>query len=305
MIELRNVTKRYGDKLAVDDLSFSILPGTVTGLLGPNGAGKSTTMRMVLGLDRPTSGSITVEGRPFRDAVAPLRTLGAMLDAHAVNKSRTARNHLQALAATHGIPDQRVDEVLDLVGLSSVARRRVGSFSLGMGQRLGIATAMLGEPTTLMLDEPVNGLDPEGVLWVRTLVRHLAQNGTTVLISSHLMAEMAQTADHVIVMGRGRLLAEAPVDEVIARFTSATVSIRSPQPDALATAITAEGGSLRILPDGDLIVAGLPVERIGELATATSTVLHKLIANHGSLEDAFLELTKDDVEYAPTEGASE
>lgn len=298
MIELRNVTKRYGDKLAVEDVSFTVRPGSVTGLLGPNGAGKSTVMRMVLGLDRPTSGTITVEGRPFGEATSPMHTLGAMLDAHAVNRARTARNHLQGLAATHGISDTRVDEVLNLVGLASVARKRVGSFSLGMGQRLGIATAILANPTTLMLDEPVNGLDPEGVLWVRTLVRRLAEAGTTVLISSHLMAEMSQTADHVIVMGRGRLITDAPIDEVIARFTGATISLRSPDASALVTAIRSEGGTSTQGTGDELTVVGLPVERVGELAAATNTVLYQLVSQHGSLEDAFLELTKNDVEYA-------
>ncbi|WP_411699043.1 ABC transporter ATP-binding protein [Conyzicola sp.] len=306
MIELLNVTKRYDDKVAVDDVSFALKPGVVTGLLGPNGAGKSTTMRMVLGLDHPTSGRITVDGRPFRDSPTPMHTLGAMLDAHAVHKGRTARNHLQALAVSNGIPDSRIDEVLALVGLTSVADKRLGSFSLGMGQRLGIATALLGRPRALMLDEPVNGLDPEGVLWVRQLVRSLAEQGTTVLVSSHLMAEMAQTADHLIVMGRGRLITDAPIDDVINRFTRSTVDVRAPQPQALIDAIRKEGGEAVTNDDGSLSFTRIAVERVGELAAATATVLHELVAHHGSLEDAFLELTKNDVEYTPsTQGATQ
>lgn len=300
MIELENVSKKYGEKLAVDDISFALRQGKVTGLLGPNGAGKSTTMRMIVGLDRPSQGKISVDGRPFRESAAPMRTLGVMLDAHAVNRNRTARNHLQALAASNTVPAARVQHVLDLVGLASVADRRVGGFSLGMQQRLGIATALLGEPRALMLDEPVNGLDPEGVLWVRELVRSLAQNGTTVLVSSHLMAEMALTADHLIVMGRGKVLANASMEEVVDRFTRSTVVFRSPAPDALVRAIQQEGGSTTIASDGTITVSALPVERVGELATASQTVLHELMAHHGSLEDAFLELTKDAVEYAPS-----
>jgi len=299
MIELTHVTKRYDDKVAVDDVSFALKPGVVTGLLGPNGAGKSTMMRMVLGLDHPTAGRITVDGKPFRDSPTPMHTLGAMLDAHAVHKGRTARNHLQALAVSNGIPDSRTDEVLALVGLTSVADKRVGSFSLGMGQRLGIATALLGRPRALMLDEPVNGLDPEGVLWVRQLVRSLANQGTTVLVSSHLMAEMSQTADHLIVMGRGRLIADAPIEEVIDGFTRSTVIVRAPQPEALIAAIRAEGGEVATNDDGSLAFTRIAVERVGELAASTATVLHELLAHHGSLEDAFLELTKDAVEYAP------
>jgi len=299
MIELTHVTKRYDDKVAVDDVSFALKPGVVTGLLGPNGAGKSTMMRMVLGLDHPTAGRITVDGKPFRDSPTPMHTLGAMLDAHAVHKGRTARNHLRALAVSNGIPDSRTDEVLALVGLTSVADKRVGSFSLGMGQRLGIATALLGRPRALMLDEPVNGLDPEGVLWVRQLVRSLADQGTTVLVSSHLMAEMSQTADHLIVMGRGRLIADAPIEEVIDGFTRSTVIVRAPQPEALIAAIRDEGGEVATNDDGSLAFTRIAVERVGELAASTATVLHELVAHHGSLEDAFLELTKDAVEYAP------
>ena len=300
MIDVEQVTKRYGTTTAVEDVTFAVRPGRVTGLLGPNGAGKSTLMRMVLGLDAPSAGRVTVDGRPFREAAAPLRTLGAMLDAAAVHPGRTARNHLQALAATHRIPATRIGEVLDLVGLTAVAGHRVGSFSLGMRQRLGIATAMLGEPRTLMLDEPVNGLDPEGVIWVRDLMRSLTRSGTTVLISSHLMAEMARTADHVIVLGRGRLMADAPIGELIGRFTRSTVSVRAPDPADLIAAVESAGGQVsRGGAGGELTITGLPVERVGELAAATATVLHELSARHGSLEDAFLELTRDQVDYAP------
>lgn len=302
MIELRNVTKRYGDKVAVDDVSFTLPRGKVTGLLGPNGAGKSTTMRMIVGLDRPTGGTISVDGRPFREARAPMSTLGVMLDANAVNPGRTARNHLQALAATNSIPDARVSHVLELVGLTSVADKRVGAFSLGMQQRLGIAMALLGEPAALMLDEPVNGLDPEGVLWVRQLVRSLSDGGTTVLVSSHLMAEMALTADHLVVMGRGKVLADASMADIVDRFTRSTVVLRSPRPEELLDAIRAEGGSTTVAADGAIAVSGMPAERVGELAAASRTVLHELVAHHGSLEEAFLELTKDDREYTP--GAS-
>ncbi len=300
MIELQSVSKRYGEKVAVDDLTFSLGRGKVTGLLGPNGAGKSTTMRMIVGLDRPSTGTITVDGRPFREASAPMRTLGVMLDAHAVNPGRTARNHLEALAAANRIPRPRVQHVLELVGLAHVADKRVGAFSLGMQQRLGIATALLGEPAALMLDEPVNGLDPEGVLWVRQLVRALADAGTTVLISSHLMAEMALTADHLVVMGRGRMLANAPMAELVDHFTRSTVLLRSPEPSHLLEAVRAEGGNAVSDDDGVIVIDGLPVERVGELASSTRTVLHELMAHHGSLEDAFLELTKDDVEYTPS-----
>jgi ABC-2 type transport system ATP-binding protein len=301
MIELQHVTKRYDDKVAVDDLSFALKPGVVTGLLGPNGAGKSTTMRMVLGLDHPTSGSITVDGRPFRDSRTPMHTLGAMLDAHAIHKGRTARNHLQALAVSNGIPDSRTDEVL---ALSGCPRWRTNGW-VRFPSAWDNASALLARPRALMLDEPVNGLDPEGVLWVRQLVRSLADQGTTVLVSSHLMAEMSQTTNHLIVMGRGRLIADAPISEVIDRFTRSTVLVRAPEPQALIDAVRSEGGEVLANDDGTLAITRIPVERVGELAAATATVLHELLAHHGSLEDAFLALTKDDVEYAPsTPGAT-
>src|SRR5665213_1363587 len=237
VIEARGLTKRYGDKVAVDDLTFTVRPGIVTGFLGPNGAGKSTTMRMLLGLDAPSAGTATIGGRRYADQPAPLREVGALLEAKAIHTGRSARNHLLALAATTGISKRRVQEVIDLVGLTDVAAKRAGGFSLGMGQRLGIAAAMLGDPGTLILDEPVNGLDPEGVLWVRQFARHLANEGRTVFLSSHLMSEMAQTADHIIVLGRGRILADAPVQEILDGATRNSVRVRSPQIDVLARAV--------------------------------------------------------------------
>ena len=238
MIEAEGLTKRYGDKLAVDHISFRVEPGKVTGFLGPNGAGKSTTMRMIVGLDRPTAGTVTVSGQPYASLRSPLTEVGALLEAKAVHTGRSARNHLRALAATHGIGDKRVNEVIAMTGLTDVAKRRVGGFSLGMGQRLGIAVALLGNPKALILDEPVNGLDPEGVLWVRNLVKYLAhQEGRTVFLSSHLMSEMALTADHLIVIGKGRIIASGPVDSVVAGATNATVRVRSPQASLLAASL--------------------------------------------------------------------
>lgn len=297
MIEVDHVTKVYGDKAAVDDVSFVVQTGRVTGLLGPNGAGKSTLMRMILGLHQPTSGTVRVDGQPFADGPAPLTSVGAMLDAHAVHPGRTGRNQLEWIAATHSLPAQRVDEVLALVGLTDVAGRRIGTYSLGMGQRLGIAAALLGRPRTLVLDEPVNGLDPDGVLWVRDLVRALAAGGTTVLISSHLMSEMAQTADDVVVLGRGRLLAQGTVDEIVARAAGAQVRVRTVDaPDLLLSAIRSEGGTVAADHDG-VLVTGLASEKIGALAAATGVVLAELVPQHASLEDAFMQLTRDAVEY--------
>jgi ABC-2 type transport system ATP-binding protein len=297
MIEAIRLTKRYGAKTAVDDATFSVRPGIVTGFLGPNGAGKSTTMRMIVGLDRPTSGTVTINGSPYSHLAAPLREVGVLLDAKAVHPGRTARGHLRALAATHGIPQRRVDEVIGLTGLDSVAGKRVKGFSLGMGQRLGIAAALLGDPATLILDEPVNGLDPEGVIWVRQLARFLASEGRTVFLSSHLMSEMAQTADHIIVLGRGRVIADAPVAEIVASASgSGAVRVRSPHADRLAAAVAAENGS--VAPDASgLVVTGIPSERIGELAARDGIVLHELTPVSGSLEDAYLALTQDEVEY--------
>ncbi|GAA2947842.1 ABC transporter ATP-binding protein [Microbacterium luteolum] len=301
MITAEGLTKRFGDKTAVDDVSFTIHPGSVTGFLGPNGAGKSTTMRMIVGLDRPTSGRAAVSGREYRQLRAPLTEVGVLLDAKAVHTGRTARNHLRAMAATHGIPASRVDEVIDLAGIGPVARKRAGKFSLGMGQRLGIASALLGDPHTLILDEPVNGLDPEGVRWVRQFVRHAASEGRTVLLSSHLMSEMAQTADHVIVMGRGKVLADAPLAELVRAWTTNTVRVRTPRAADLAAAVG--GPDVEIVSSApDLLdIVGLPASRIGDLAAARGIPLHELTPTTGSLEDAYLALTGDSVEYRTKE----
>jgi ABC-2 type transport system ATP-binding protein len=300
MIEATELTKRFGDKVAVDHLSFSVQPGRVTGFLGPNGAGKSTTMRMILGLDHANSGTATIDGKPYRELTNPLRTVGALLEARSVHSGRSARNHLLFLAQTQGLPARRVDEMLDLVGLRDVAGRRAGGFSLGMGQRLGVAAALLGDPDVLLLDEPVNGLDPEGVLWIRNLMKHLAGQGKTVLVSSHLMNEMAVTADHLIVIGRGRLLADAATQDVIAEGSGQSVRVRTPDPDRLTELITAEGGqAIRSTTDPVpvLTVTGLPAARIGELAASASLVLHELTPQLATLEDAFLELTADSLEF--------
>jgi ABC-2 type transport system ATP-binding protein len=302
MIEVRGLTKHYGERVAVDDLSFTIRPGIVTGFLGPNGAGKSTTMRLILGLDRPTSGTATVNGRLYRDLAAPLHEVGALLEARAIHTGRSGYNHLLALAQTHGIPRSRVGEVIELVGLESVARQRVGGFSLGMGQRLGVAAALLGDPATVVLDEPANGLDPEGIRWIRNLLRGLAAEGRTVFLSSHLMSEMEQTADHLIVIGRGRLIADTDVASFVARASSgAPVRVRSPQLPALADAVRSAGGSADTLEDGALQVFGLSSEQIGELAAARQIVLHELTPMQVSLEDAFMSITKGTVEFQHSE----
>lgn len=301
MITAEGLTKRFGDKTAVDDVSFTVQPGSVTGFLGPNGAGKSTTMRMIVGLDRPTSGRAAVAGREYRKLRAPLTEVGVLLDAKAVHTGRTARNHLRVMAATHGISASRVDEVIDLAGIGSVARKRAGKFSLGMGQRLGIASALLGDPHTLILDEPVNGLDPEGVRWVRQFVRHAASEGRTVLLSSHLMSEMAQTADHVIVMGRGKVLADAPLAELVRAWTTNTVRVRTPRAADLVAAVG--GPDVEVVSSApDLLdIVGLPAARIGDLAAARGIPLHELTPTTGSLEDAYLALTGDSVEYRTKE----
>ncbi len=297
MIEATGLTKRYGGKIAVDDVSFTVRPGIVTGFLGPNGAGKSTTMRLIVGLDRPTSGTVTIDGTDYAKLRAPLREVGVLLDAKAVHTGRSALNHLLALAATHSIPRSRVDEVIDLTGLESVARKRVGGFSLGMGQRLGIAAALLGDPATLILDEPVNGLDPEGVIWVRTLARHLAAEGRTVFLSSHLMSEMAQTADHIIVLGRGKVIANAPVGDIVALATGKAVHVRTPDAARL-TQLLGERQATVTSTEPDLLeVTGLTSPQIGELAASSGIVLHELTPAVGSLEDAYLALTQDEVEY--------
>ncbi|MDR6571564.1 ABC-2 type transport system ATP-binding protein [Curtobacterium sp. 320] len=297
MIEIQNLTKRYGEKVAVDDVSFTVRPGVVTGFLGPNGAGKSTTMRAVMGLDSPTSGSAVVDGRPYRELRDPLRRVGALLEAKAVHKGRSAYDHLRALAATHRIPKARVEEVIGMTGLERVAKQRVGGFSLGMGQRLGIAAALLGDPQTLILDEPVNGLDPEGVVWVRQLARSLAAEGRAVFISSHLMSEMALTADRIVVMGRGRVLADTDLADLVASSTERSVSVRTPEADRLMTAIAGPDVTVTYEDDGALHVRGLGAEQIGEAAAASGIVLHRLASTEASLEQAYLELTHDEVEY--------
>ena len=298
MIEVKGISKRYGDTVAVDDLSFTIKPGIVTGFLGPNGAGKSTTMRLILGLDAPTSGTATVNGKHYRDLAAPLHEVGALLEARAVHTGRSGYNHLLALAQTHGIPRTRVGEVIELVGLGSVANKRVGGFSLGMGQRLGVAAALLGDPATVILDEPANGLDPEGIRWIRNLLKGLAAEGRTVFLSSHLMSEMEQTAEHLIVIGRGRLIADTDVATFVATASyGAPVRVRAAQPQALAEALTAGGGRSTTLDDGALQVFGLTTERIGEIAAAQQLVLHELTPGQVSLEEAFMSITKDSVDF--------
>ncbi|GAA0369789.1 ATP-binding cassette domain-containing protein [Actinoallomurus spadix] len=297
MIEAKNLTKRYGDKVAVQDLSFTVQPGRVTGFLGPNGAGKSTTMRLLLGLDRPDGGDATIAGRHYPDLPRPLSVVGALLEARAVHTGRSAYNHLLCLAQTQGIGPARVQEVIDLVGLREVARKRAGGFSLGMGQRLGIAAALLGDPSVLILDEPVNGLDPEGILWIRNLMKYLAAEGRTVFVSSHLMNEMAVTAEHLIVIGRGRLIADCSTEEFIERSAEQQVVVRSPDAERLAAVLDEEGGKTTVDGDGALLVSNLEAPRIGELAAAGGFVLHELTPRRGSLEEAFMELTRDSVEY--------
>ncbi len=301
MIVAEHLSKSFGPKRAVSDVSFTVSPGKVTGFLGPNGAGKSTTMRMIVGLDRPTAGRVTVAGREYKGLRSPLTEVGVLLDAKAVHTGRSAANHLRAMAATHGIPRSRVDEVIEITGLSSVARKRAGGFSLGMGQRLGIAAALLGDPHTLILDEPVNGLDPEGVAWVRRFVRHAASEGKTVLLSSHLMSEMAVTADHLIVLGRGSVLADAPIDDVVKQWTRNTVRVRSPRAQQLASLVASDTVSVTHLDHDLLDVAGVPAARIGDLASENAIPLHELTPTTGSLEDAYLRLTGDEVEYKTKE----
>jgi ABC-2 type transport system ATP-binding protein len=301
MIEARGLTKRYGAKLAVDDLSFTVRPGVVTGFLGPNGAGKSTTMRMILGLDAPTRGSVTVNGRPYRQHPAPLREVGALLDARSVHPGRSAHHHLLAIAQTCGIGRSRVDEVIDAVGLREVARRRAGGFSLGMGQRLGIAAALLGDPHTVILDEPVNGLDTEGIRWIRSLLRDLAAEGRTVFVSSHLMNEMALTAEHLIVIGRGRLIADTGIEEFIAGAARDAVRVRSTDPDALARLLRPRAAGVSRDRDGALTVSGLTTDQVGRAAAAAGITLLELTARRASLEEAFIDMTSDAVEFrAPT-----
>ncbi|WP_236791824.1 ABC transporter ATP-binding protein [Amycolatopsis sp. GM8] len=304
MIEAQALTKRYGEKLAVDDLTFTVKPGVVTGFLGPNGAGKSTTIRMIMGLDAPTSGSVLVNGRRYAEHTAPLREVGALLEARAVHTGRSAYHHLLALAVSNGIPRRRVDEVIDLVGLEAVARKRVGGFSLGMGQRLGIAAAMLGDPATLVLDEPVNGLDPQGILWIRNLLRGLAAQGRTVFVSSHLMSEMALTAEHLIVVGRGRLIADTSVTEFIESASSSAVRVRSPQAARLRSLLAGPDVAVTSEEDSVLQVSGMTAADIGLVALREQVPLEELTPVRASLEEAFMELTDDAVEYGTERKAS-
>ena len=297
MIEARGLTKRYGSALAVDGLDFDVLPGRVTGFLGPNGAGKSTTLRMIIGLDAPTAGTVTVDGYPYAAHRRPLFDVGAMLEAKAIHPDRTAYNHLLCLAQSNGIGRRRVDEVLEVVGLSDVARKRAGGFSLGMGQRLGIGAALLGDPGVLILDEPVNGLDPEGIVWIRTLLRSLAAEGRTVFVSSHLMSEMALTAEHLIVIGRGRLIADTSVEDFVRQSSHNYVRVRSPRHHKLAQLLRAEGASTETEEDGALAVTGADAAAIGELAAAHGIPLHELAPQQASLEEAFMEMTHDSVDF--------
>jgi ABC-2 type transport system ATP-binding protein len=297
MIEVTGLTKRYGDKTAVNDLTFTVKPGIVTGFLGPNGAGKSTTMRMIAGLDAPTAGSVLVNGRPYKDARAPMAELGTLLEAKAVHTSRSAFNHLLALAQTNGVPKSRVSELIDLVGLGEVARKRVGGFSLGMGQRLGIASALLGDPQTIVLDEPINGLDPEGILWVRNLLKGLAAEGRTVFVSSHLMSEMSQTAEHLIVIGRGELIADVDEADFVAMASTNVVLVRSPQASELRDLLIGPDVSVSSLEAGLLEVHGLSAEQIGDVAFEHQLRLLGLAVQEASLEEAFMEMTRDSVEF--------
>ncbi|MCU1678137.1 MAG: hypothetical protein JWM93_2895 [Frankiales bacterium] len=311
MIQVNGLVKRYGDKTAVSNLTFNVQPGVVTGFLGPNGSGKSTTMRLILGLDAPTSGTARVNGKRYADHRAPLTEVGALLEARSVHTGRSAYNHLLALAHTHSIPASRVTQVLELVGLQQVARKRAGKFSLGMGQRLGIAAALLGDPATVMLDEPINGLDPEGILWVRNLLRSLAAEGRTVFVSSHLMSEMAQTADHLIVIGRGELIADTSVRALIDGASRNVVRVRSPRMTDLGHVLTAAGAVVEPV-DGGAEVGNLSAPEIGDVAAANGIAIHELTPIQASLEDAFMDMTRDSVEFhatapvnpAPTAGAT-
>jgi ABC-2 type transport system ATP-binding protein len=301
MIEVRGLSKRYGDKLAVNNLSFDVVPGKVTGFLGPNGAGKTTTMRLILGLDYPNAGTVTIDGKQYASLANPMREVGALLDAKAVHGGRSAYNHLLCLAQTNNLPKRRVGEVLELVGLTDVARKRTKGFSLGMSQRLGIAATLLGDPKVLMFDEPVNGLDPEGILWIRNFMKALAAEGRTVFVSSHLMSEMEHTADQLIVIGRGQLLAECTMEEFIARSSGQTVRVATPQPDLLVKAVAEAGGSAVNSADDTLIVSGLVAAQVGDIAFEHGVRLHELTVVRASLEAAFMELTADSVEYRGAE----
>ena len=305
MIEAQGLAKDYGDKRAVDGLTFSVRPGIVTGFLGPNGSGKSTTMRLILGLDAPTGGDVTVNGKHYRDHAAPLHEVGALLEARSVHTGRSAYNHLLALARTHGIPRRRVDELIDLVGLREVAGKRAGKFSLGMGQRLGIAAALLGDPSTVMLDEPVNGLDPEGIHWMRSLLKGLAAEGRTVFVSSHLMSEMSLTADHLIVIGRGRKIADTSTSEFLSAASGNVVRVRSPQAAELGQLLVAPDVTVEALEPGHFEVRGLTAVQIGDVAAANGFALHELTPQQASLEEAFMDLTREDIEFRAAELESE
>jgi len=300
MIEVREVVKRYGAKTAVDRLSFTARPGQVTGFLGPNGAGKSTTMRLIVGLDRPTAGVALVNGRPYAEHAAPLREIGVLLEAKAVHPGRTAVSHLLGLARTHGLPRRRVDEVIDLAGLTAVAGKRVGGFSLGMGQRLGIAAALLGDPAVIMLDEPVNGLDPEGVLWVRNLLAGLAAEGRTVMLSSHLMSEVSLIADHLVIVGRGRLLADTTVVDLIAQAAGGGVKVATTHPGMMRELLSGPGVTVTWTAAEELLVDGLTSKQIGMVAARHGIPLYELSQRQVSLEQAFMDLTREAVEYAAT-----
>jgi ABC-2 type transport system ATP-binding protein len=297
LIEARGLTKDYGDKRAVDGLTFTVQPGVVTGFLGPNGSGKSTTMRLILGLDAPTAGDVTVNGKHYRDHAGPLHEVGALLEARSVHTGRSAFNHLLALAQTHGISRRRVEELIDLVGLRDVAKKRAGEFSLGMGQRLGIAAALLGDPRTVMLDEPVNGLDPEGIHWIRHLLKDLAREGRTVFVSSHLMSEMALTAEHLIVVGRGRVIADTTTEAFLEQASGNVVLVRTPQADELRGHVLSADVTVIALEPGLIEVHGLTAQKIGEAAARHGIVLHELTPQQASLEEAFMDLTRDDVEF--------
>jgi ABC-2 type transport system ATP-binding protein len=301
VIEARGLTKDYGDKRAVDELTFTVRPGIVTGFLGPNGSGKSTTMRLILGLDAPVSGDVTVDGKHYRDHAAPLHEVGALLEARSVHTGRSAYNHLLALARTHGIPRSRVEQLIDLVGLRDVAKKRAGTFSLGMGQRLGIAAALLGDPSTVMLDEPVNGLDPEGIHWMRSLLKGLAAEGRTVFVSSHLMSEMSQTADHLIVIGRGRKIADTTTAEFLSAASGNVVRVRSPAGAELRRLLVGPDVSVEPLEPGFFEVHGLTAAQIGDAAAANGLAIHELTPQQVSLEEAFMNLTREDVEFKAAE----
>ena len=303
-IDLRGLTRFYGARRGIEDLTLAIGRGEIFGFLGPNGAGKTTTMRMILGLDAPTAGQVTIAGRPYRDLPAPLTEVGALIDAKALHGGRSAQNHLKVLALSNGLPVSRVDEVLRIVGLESVARRRAGGFSLGMGQRLGIAAALLGDPGILMFDEPVNGLDPEGILWVRNFMRALAAEGRTVLVSSHLMSEMALTADQLVVIGRGKLIADTSVEEFVNRSSVQSVVVRSRDDDRLARRLAELGATPTRLVGGGIDVTGVTSMTVGEAAAEAGIVLYELTPQRASLEEAFMEMTKDSVEYATSEGGT-